>query len=127
MNATASPKSAQVTKRLICALLAIGGFAALVLDVVTTLHSGRVPTTAELVGGVSALGGACIFGLYAIRGGGHGESGVLSEPSEEVKKLAIRRDSKIEAIQAYRQQTGVDVKRAKVVVERLASSGRFDA
>jgi ribosomal protein L7/L12 len=55
------------------------------------------------------------------------ELGVLAEPSEKVKNLAIRPGSKIEAIKAYRKQTGVDVKQAKEVVERLASLGQREA
>jgi ribosomal protein L7/L12 len=127
MDPTASPKSAHVTKRLICALLAIGILAGLVVEIVTRLHTGQLPTIGDLVGGVAALWGAYVFGFYAIKGPSNTETGVLSEPSDEVKKLAVRRGSKIEAIKAYRQQTGVDLKRAKQVVERLASLGRPEA
>lgn len=49
--------------------------------------------------------------------------GQLSEPTDEVKALARDPDRRIEAIRAYRQQTGTGLKEAKDVIERLASGG----
>jgi ribosomal protein L7/L12 len=50
------------------------------------------------------------------------EWGALSEPSELVKKLAQDLSTRIQAIKAYRQQTGAGLKDAKEVVERLIES-----
>jgi hypothetical protein len=127
MNPATSRNSRHVIKRVICALLAIAFLATLPLQIVAYLHTGELPTMGALVSGLAALGGAYVFGFYAIKGPGNVASGVLAEPSEKVKNLAIRPDSKVEAIKAYREQTGVDVKRAIEVVERLASGGRHQA
>jgi hypothetical protein len=53
--------------------------------------------------------------------------GVVLEPSEEVRRLAAEPGSQIEAIKAYRRQTGLGLKPAKAVVDGLASSDRADA
>ena len=43
----------------------------------------------------------------------------LAEPSDEVKVLASRPGARIEAIKAYRQQTGAGLKEAKAVIDKL--------
>lgn len=43
----------------------------------------------------------------------------LAEPSEQVKALARQPGRRIEAIKAYRQQTGAGLKEAKAVVDKL--------
>jgi ribosomal protein L7/L12 len=48
------------------------------------------------------------------------EWGTLAEPSDRVKELARDPKSRIEAIKAYRQQTGVGLKEAKKVVESIS-------
>ncbi len=48
------------------------------------------------------------------------EWGILAEPSEKVKDLAKVPESKIEAVRAYRQQTGAGLKEAVEVVETLS-------
>ncbi len=127
MQASAGPKFKHVTTRVICALLAILFCAMLVFTIVVGVQTGQVPTPGSLGGGLAGLAGAYIFGRYAIEGPAPTETGVLAEPSEQVRHLAIQPRSKIEAIKAYREQTGVDVKRAREVVERLAASGRTEA
>lgn len=122
MHLLARPTSRHVVTRLICAFLAVGGVVAVVLEVVTVLHASPLPTPVAVISGVAALCGVCWFGFYAIKGAGHIDTGVLSEASENVRTLALRPDSKPEAIQAYREQTGVDVRRAIQVVEQLSSS-----
>ena len=47
---------------------------------------------------------------------------VSVEPSEAVKLLAADPGSYVEAIRTYRQQTGLGLKSAKAVIDRLASS-----
>ncbi|MBS0444609.1 MAG: ribosomal protein L7/L12 [Proteobacteria bacterium] len=44
----------------------------------------------------------------------------LLEPSEKVKTLARTPGATIEAIKAYREQTGLGLKEAKAVIDRLA-------
>lgn len=46
---------------------------------------------------------------------------VAAEPSELVRQLAKDPEQRLEAIKKYRQETGVDLKAAKQVVERLAA------
>jgi hypothetical protein len=127
MQPTAGPTPKHVTTRVICALLAIGFLAALVVAVVTGVRSGQVPTVGTLVSGLFGLLGTYQSGRYAIEGPAPTETGVLAEPSEIVRHLAIQPRGKIEAIRAYREQTGVDVKRARQVVERLAAVSRAEA
>ena len=45
---------------------------------------------------------------------------MVLEPSEKVKKLAKEPGSKIAAIKAYREQSGVGLKEAKEVIEGLS-------
>lgn len=52
--------------------------------------------------------------------------GSPAEPSDHVRQLAVAPGSMIEAIKAYRQQTGVGLKEAKAVVETLAREGRSE-
>ena len=47
-------------------------------------------------------------------------SGVLPAPSDDVKALAADPKKKIEAIRAYRQQSGAGLREAKEAVERLS-------
>jgi ribosomal protein L7/L12 len=47
------------------------------------------------------------------------EWGAFSEPSELVKKLAQDPSTRIQAIKAYREQTGAGLKEAKEVVDRF--------
>ena len=51
---------------------------------------------------------------------GLGEA-AASEPSELVQRLAMDPSQRIQAIRAYRQETGVDLKTAKHAVETLAA------
>jgi hypothetical protein len=127
MSPAPSRKFRTVTTRAACALLATGALVTLVVGIGARLHAGEEPTADWLFGVVAALVMACLFGLYASKGPFIIETGVLSEPSELVKELAIRRGSKIEAIKAYRRETGVDLRRANEVVERLASAGPREA
>ncbi|MCV2354613.1 ribosomal protein L7/L12 [Paucibacter sp. B2R-40] len=48
--------------------------------------------------------------------------GQYAEPSEEVIALAKDPKAKIEAIKAYRTQTGLGLKEAKEVIDKLAST-----
>lgn len=52
------------------------------------------------------------------------EWGKFSEPSDRVKELARDPSSRIEAIKAYREQTGVGLKEAVEVVDGLVSRKR---
>jgi ribosomal protein L7/L12 len=45
---------------------------------------------------------------------------LIAEPSEKVKALARMPGSKVAAIKAYRQETGLDLKEAKAVIDKLA-------
>ena len=47
-----------------------------------------------------------------------------TEPSDRVRALASDRRSYVEAIRAYREQTGLGLREAKAVVDRLARPGR---
>jgi ribosomal protein L7/L12 len=49
----------------------------------------------------------------------------LAEPSEKVKALASQPGGRIEAIKAYRQQTGAGLKEAKAVVDKLAAESNL--
>eukprot|EP00042_Codosiga_hollandica_P014869 m.964239 g.964239 ORF g.964239 m.964239 type:complete len:93 (-) comp436896_c0_seq1:40-318(-) len=49
--------------------------------------------------------------------------GQLTEPTEDIKALARQPARRIEAIKAYRQQTGASLKDAKDVIDRVAASG----
>jgi ribosomal protein L7/L12 len=51
-----------------------------------------------------------------------GEHGVFVEPSDRVKELARDPKAKIEAIKAYREQTGLGLKEAKKVVDSLSQA-----
>ena len=51
---------------------------------------------------------------------------LCDEPSERVRELAADSKKKIEAIRAYREESGADLKRARQVVEQLRSA-RSDA
>jgi ribosomal protein L7/L12 len=53
--------------------------------------------------------------------------GVAEEPSTEVKELAIAAGKEIEAIKAYREQTGLGLKEARAVVQRLRRASASDA
>jgi ribosomal protein L7/L12 len=46
--------------------------------------------------------------------------GQLAEPSDEVKALARQPGKHIEAIRAYREQTGLGLKEAKDVIDRIS-------
>ena len=46
---------------------------------------------------------------------------VLEEPADRVKELARDPRFKVEAIKAYRQQTGAGLKEAKAIVEALVA------
>ncbi|MCV2359719.1 MULTISPECIES: ribosomal protein L7/L12 [Roseateles] len=48
--------------------------------------------------------------------------GQYAEPSDEVKALAKDPKAKIAAIKAYREQTGLGLKEAKDVIEKLGAS-----
>jgi ribosomal protein L7/L12 len=48
------------------------------------------------------------------------EWGKLSEPSDRVKELASDPNSRIEAIKAYREQTGLGLKEAVEVIDGLS-------
>jgi ribosomal protein L7/L12 len=52
------------------------------------------------------------------------EQDILPEPSEKVKDLAKVPNSKIEAVRVYRRQTGIGLKKAVVVVEKLSIQER---
>ena len=42
-----------------------------------------------------------------------------TEPSEEVRRLALEPGKTIEAIKRYREESGADLKAAKIMVEQL--------
>jgi ribosomal protein L7/L12 len=46
--------------------------------------------------------------------------GEAVEPSAKVKELALNPRTYVEAIKAYREQTGLDLREAKAVIDRLA-------
>ncbi len=48
------------------------------------------------------------------------EWGQYAEPSEAVKTLAKHPSTRIEAIKAYREQTGLGLKEAQEVIDKLA-------
>jgi ribosomal protein L7/L12 len=48
--------------------------------------------------------------------------GAFAEPSDRVKALARDPKTKIQAIKAYREQTGLGLKEAKDVIEKLATA-----
>jgi ribosomal protein L7/L12 len=52
------------------------------------------------------------------------EWGKFSEPSNRVKELAKDPSSRIMAIKAYREQTGLGLKDAKDVIEKLAGGSK---
>jgi hypothetical protein len=54
------------------------------------------------------------------------EQGILAKPSEKVKDLAKMKDSKIEAVRVYRQQTGASLKETVAVVEKLSIQERSE-
>ncbi len=47
-----------------------------------------------------------------------------TEPSERVRALAQEPSQKIEAIKAYREETGADLRAAKAMIESLAAGRR---
>ena len=49
------------------------------------------------------------------------------EPSERVKNLAVNPKDYVEAIKAYRRQTGLGLQEAKAVVDGLSRAGRGTA
>ena len=55
------------------------------------------------------------------------ELGKAVEPSEHVKHLARTKGSEIEAIKAYREQTGVSLKEAMAVVQAISKPASTDA
>ena len=58
----------------------------------------------------------------------HGiELGKRVEPSDKVKELAKTKGAEIEAIKAYRVQSGLGLKEAKAAVESLRSAPAGDA
>ncbi|MDE1928374.1 MAG: ribosomal protein L7/L12 [Burkholderiales bacterium] len=46
--------------------------------------------------------------------------GRVVEPSDEVKRLAATKGAEVEAIKAYREQTGLGLKEARAVVQGLS-------
>ena len=50
----------------------------------------------------------------------------LAEPSERVKELAQQSSQRIEAIKAYREETGADLRAAKAVIEALQNPAGSD-
>lgn len=52
--------------------------------------------------------------------------GVPAEPSSRVRELASSRRHYVAAIKTYREQTGLGLREAKVVVDALASRNRVD-
>ena len=52
--------------------------------------------------------------------------GTAAEPSSRVRELASSRKNYVEAIRAYRQQTGLGLKEARAVVDTLVSRHRVD-
>jgi ribosomal protein L7/L12 len=49
------------------------------------------------------------------------DASVSMEPSDTVKRLAADRKSYVQAIKAYREQTGLGLKPAKAMIDRLAA------
>lgn len=124
MTDLSRPSSRHVVTRLICAAFALGAVAAAVLTMPTHLMAGRFPAFDVVIGLVATVFGGCVFGYCAVFGGRDTNRGVLSEPSDAVQALARGAGSRVEAIKAYREETGVDVRRAILVIDRLASSRR---
>ena len=48
------------------------------------------------------------------------DGSLIPEPSDEVRALAADPNKKVAAIKAYREQTGLGLREAKEVVERLS-------
>ena len=55
------------------------------------------------------------------------ERETTAEPSERLKELAVGSGTRVEAIRAYRRQTGAGLKEAKAVVDRLSRHERSPA
>ena len=55
------------------------------------------------------------------------ELGKVVEPSAKVKELARTKGAEIEAIKAYREQTGLGLKEARAVVQSLSQAPAGDA
>ena len=55
------------------------------------------------------------------------ESETDVEPSAKVRELAVDRKTYVDAIRAYRQQTGLDLREAKAFVDALARPRRGSA
>lgn len=70
VSQSTNPRPPHFTQRLICGILAVGGLIGLVVEGVNLWHAEQLPSALAALNFFSALCGAYVFGLYAIKGPG---------------------------------------------------------